>query len=126
MKQAIFVGEAKVGGGCVHQADLAEAMGVERLKTLPKDTTNLKVIVGRPLRGKLPAIVAKAEAKDVPVLKVEDVLANTMNKAIVRKLVAILQGREENGKLYGYERAALTELQQNVKLRRKTSKAKVA
>ncbi len=73
MKVLMF-GEIVVGTGVIHQADFAKAFDAERLTAKPKDTTNVRVVVGRLLKGKKPALLAWAEKKGLPIIKVDDLL----------------------------------------------------
>ena len=88
MQAVIVVGEVRIGDGCIHQADFAEALGAERLTSIPKnfEPNEVAVIVGKPLRGKMPAIVDKAKAKEITVLTVDDVLDAATGTRIVELL----------------------------------------
>ena len=105
MQVVIIVGEVRIGDGCIHQADFAEALGAERLTSIPKnfEPNEVAVVVGKPLRGKMPVIVDRAKAKEIAVLTVADVLDAATGKRIVELL-------NSKPKLERYEAKAIEEL----------------
>lgn len=103
--KTVFVGEMAIGPqAIVHGADLAEAMGVPHARTLPKDTRDTKIVVGRLLGGRKPATLLQAEKKGLMIMTVQDML----DQATGKRLLDLLQKKE---KLEPYERKAIEALQ---------------
>lgn len=103
MDKVIVFGEIKIGEkGCVHQQDFAQAIGAQRLTTLPKEG-EVQVIVGKLLKDRKPAQLVAAEKRGLPIATVEDVLHDTARV----NLKAILLTKP---KLETYEKAAFEAL----------------
>jgi hypothetical protein len=84
----VFVGEMRVSDkGLVHGQDLAKAMGVEHVRTLPKKG-EVKLIVGRLLGGRKPAVLVQAESRGLPVVSVADVIDADTGKRLVELLTS--------------------------------------
>lgn len=99
MNKVIIVGEIKFGEkGCVHQMDMAQAMGVERVTSIPKDQ-QVTVVVGRLLGNKEPAVLKQAKALGVTIRTVDEVF----NDDVRASLLGILALKP---KLEVYEKAA--------------------
>src|SRR4051812_28471996 len=104
MSKVILVGEIRIGAkGVVHQLDFAEALNAERLTALPPDLTDVRVVVGRLLGNRKPAVLLAAEKRGVPTVSVDELLIPD----VVTKLADVL-GRKI--KREGYESRALEAL----------------
>jgi hypothetical protein len=101
-KSVIFVGEMRFGDrGVVHQKELAEAMGVERITTWPKEGTP-EIVLGTLLGGRTPAMLHKAQKNGVPTISLFDALTPDVSK----RLAELLEAKTRQP----YEERALTYL----------------
>ena len=108
IKKMILVGENKIGDGCVHQADFATALRVERLTGWPKDATDVEVIVGKLLANRKPALLIKAEMQGAAIATVADV----MTPEVALKIGELLSFKP---RLETYEVKALEHLKSHLK-----------
>ena len=94
----------KIGTGLVHQRDFAEALEAENLSgKMPKDPTNVRVVVGKLLGGRKPALLIAAEKKNLPMTTVDELLTPD----VVTRLADVLAKKI---KREGYESRALEAL----------------
>jgi hypothetical protein len=101
MNKGLIFGEVKIGEkGCIHQHDFATALGAERVTSMPKDMTNVRVIVGTLLKNRKPALLVAAEKKELPIATVADV----MDEQTGKRIVELLSGKPKRER---YEAAAL-------------------
>ncbi len=113
MNKVLVVGEVKIGEkGCVLQGDLAQAMGVERLTSIPKDTTGVSLVVGRLLGNREPETLVRAKALGLTIKSVDDVMNDDV-RAELRTLLAMKSKRAT------YEQAALDYLNAMTKVEAK-------
>jgi hypothetical protein len=72
MQAVIVVREVRIGEGYVHQADLAQALGAQRLTSIPKtfEPNEVAVVVGKPLPGRVMSSARRTLARPAAAIRV--------------------------------------------------------